>query len=411
MDKLSNEKRIEVAQLFILNHSYSEIEQITGVSHGSISTIIKQLLAGQLIIPGVPSEEVSNLRKLSIDLTKNDLVPSQALLGITLFERFTELGIEPSQFDQWAKLVQLYSPDDFPTKDFFEAALHLHELEEAEGKPFQDIADEYKSFKQKAGEMESELVSLDGKRKALTTEVESLTAEVSALEQKKVEAESSFNSQCVELKETQSKVTEAQEKHSSLSGKIENLHKERDKLQLEIGSKEESFIKLQETGLSEADLLHLVKLINGIAEEENIGADQVKDAFFSSLSQFKNYSGLQKAVQEEEKVLKGKKEQKASLTGEITELKNHRAVLRAEVGKSASGAAEQIHKAGEEAVSSIQKETDVIKGKMKSILKDTLETGLAVGEMMAIQKKGEEAGKELETLMTKVSQQLGGKSK
>jgi len=36
---------------------------------------------------------------------------------------------------------------------------------------------------------------------------------------------------------------------------------------------------------------------------------------------------------------------------------------------------------------------------MKSILKDTLETGLAVGEMMAIQKKGEEAGKELEEFM------------
>ena len=45
---------------------------------------------------------------------------------------------------------------------------------------------------------------------------------------------------------------------------------------------------------------------------------------------------------------------------------------------------------------------------MKSILKDTLETGLAVGEMMAIQKNSEEAGKELEEFMTKVKSQLGG---
>ena len=155
MDKISHEKRIEVARRLILKHSYSEIEQSIGVSHGSISTIIKQLRAGQLIIPGVLSEQVSNFRQLSIDLTKKELGPSQALLGITLFERFTEIGIEPPQFDQWAKLVQLCSPDDFSSKDFFEAALHLHELEEAAGKPFHYIADDYKSLTHNAGERES----------------------------------------------------------------------------------------------------------------------------------------------------------------------------------------------------------------------------------------------------------------
>ena len=185
MDKLSNEKKIEVARLFILNHSYSKIEKEIGISHGSISTIIKHLLAGQLIIPGVPSEEVSNLRQLSINLAKKGLEPSQALLGITFFERFTELGIEPPQFDHWAKLVKKYSADDSPAKDLFEAALHLHELEESESKPFQDIANEYKSLKQKVGEMESTVELLDGKRKTFTTKVESLTAEISALEQKR----------------------------------------------------------------------------------------------------------------------------------------------------------------------------------------------------------------------------------
>ncbi|MFC2047597.1 hypothetical protein ACFLTK_04925, partial [Chloroflexota bacterium] len=240
MEKLSSEIKIEIARLFILNHSYAEIEKKTGVSHGSISTITKQLLAGQIIIPGVPSGEVSNLRQLSIELAKKNLEPSQALLGTTMFERFTELGIEPAQFDQWAKLVKLCSSDDFPAKDFSEAALHLHELEETEGKPFQEIANEYKSLKQKVGGIESEVESLDGKRKTFTTEVESLTAEVSALEQKIMESESSFNTQCAELEESLAKVAKAQEEHSCLSGEIENLRKERDKLQLELGSKEES---------------------------------------------------------------------------------------------------------------------------------------------------------------------------
>jgi len=257
--------------------------------------------------------------------------------------------------------------------------------------------------------MESAVESLDRKRKTFTTEVESLKAEVSVLEQKKVEAESSFNSQCVELEEAKLMIAAAKEEHAHLSGETKDLLKKKDELLLEIGSKEESLIKLKETGLSEADLLHLVKLIEGIAEEENIGADQVKDAFFSSLSQFKNYSGLQKAVQEEKETLQATVKQKASLVGEVEELENRKLTLRAEIGASASAAAEQIHKAGKEAVASIQKQTDAIEGKMKSILKDTLETGLAVGKMMAIQKNSEEAGKELKALMTEVKWQLGGK--
>ena len=87
------------------------------------------------------------------------------------------------------------------------------------------------------------------------------------------------------------------------------------------------------------------------------------------------------------------------MLGEVAELEKRKFTLQTEIEASASGAAEQIRKAGEEAVCSIQKQTDAIEGKMKSILKDTLETGLAVGEMMAIQKKGEEAGKELEEFM------------
>ena len=95
--------------------------------------------------------------------------------------------------------------------------------------------------------------------------------------------------------------------------------------------------------------------------------------------------------------------------GEVAGLEKRKLTLQAEIEASASGAAEQINKAGEEAVSSIQKQTDAIKGKMKSILKDTLETGLSVGKMMVIQQNSEEAGKELEALMAEVKSQMGGK--
>ncbi len=409
MDTISHQKKLEVAMLYLRGNTYAEIETKTGISHGSISNIIKELLSGQLIIPGVPSDEVSDLHQLSVDLKKKGLEPSQALLGLTLFKKFNELGIVPSQFDQWSELVKAFAPDDFPAKDFFEAALNLHKLEEAEDKPFQEIAQEYTSMLQKVGEMGKEVDSLDVKKKGLAGEVESLKSEVSTLEHKKEEVKSSFEAESAELEQAKAIVAAAKEENAHLSGETKGLLKKKDELLLEIGSKEESVIKLKETGLSEEDLLHLRKLIEGIAEKENIGADQVKEEFFSALIHFGDFSGFKKASQDEAKTLQYMTKQKASILSEVAELENRRAVLQAEVGKSASAAAEQIREAGEEAVSIIQQEADSIKGEVKSILKDTLEAGLAVGEMVAIQKKGEEGVKELEEFVTEIRHRLEGK--
>jgi chromosome segregation ATPase len=201
-------------------------------------------------------------------------------------------------------------------------------------------------------------------------------------------------------------VTSAKEERAQLEVEIENLEKKRDELNLEVGTKEESLKKLKEMGFSEEELLHLRNLVEGIAEKENIDADQVKDEFFSALGQFVTFSGLKKATQEKSKELEDMTKQKASLAGEVTELENRRAALQSEVEKSASSAAGQIQQAGDKAVSAIQQEADAIRKGMKSILEDILLAGQAVAEMVAMQEKGEEAGKQLEELIAEVQHRL-----
>jgi len=404
--EISHENRLEVAMLYLRGNTYKEIETKTGLSHGSISNIVNKLLSGQLVIPGVPSDEVSDLHQLSVDLKKKNLEPSQALLGLTLFEKFNELGIVPSQFDQWSKLVKVCVPDDFPAKDFFETALHLHKLEEAENKPFQEIAQEYASMLQKVGEIRDEVDSLNVKKKGLAGEVESLTSEVSILEHKKEKVKSSLEAESAELEQAKQIVAVAKEEHTQLNEEVEDLLKKKDKLYSEVGSKEESLIKLKTIGLSEEDLLHLVKLLAGMAEGENVDTDQVKDEFFLSLDQFKNYSGLHKAVEEEGGNLQATVKQKAFVMGEIEELENRKATLQAEVENTASGAAKMIQEAGTEAVAYIRQEAGLIKEELTSILEKTLVTGLTVGEAAGLQKKGEKAGKELEDLIMEVTHQL-----
>jgi chromosome segregation ATPase len=406
---ISHEKKLEVARLYLLGYTYEKIEEESKVSHGSIANIVKELLAGKLIIPGVPADKVNDLHQLSIVLVKKGLDPSQALLGITLFERFSELGIEPSQLDRWSEQVELYAPEDITAKDFFQAALHLHELEEAEGKPFQEFEQEYIGMQQKMVEMGSEVDSLYEKKEGLAGEVESLKSEVGTLKNEREEIKSAVEAESAELEQAESVVTSAKEERAQLEVEIEKLKKKRDELNLEVGAKEQSLEKLKKIGLSEEDLLHLSNLVEAMAEKENIDADQVKDEFFSALGQFVTFSGLKKATQEKAKELEDMAEQKASLTGEVVELKSRRAALKAEVSQSASAAAEQIKEAGEEAVSAIQQEADAIREEVKSILGDVLDAGLAVGEMRGMLKQGEEAGKELEELVEKIQHQLKDK--
>ena len=143
MKELTNTQRLEAARYYLLGHSYKEIEDETGVSHGSVVNIVKEIEDGRLTIPGVPVDQVDDLRQLSFDLKKKSLKASQALLGITVFERLQELGITPEDLSRWSELVKTFAHVDFPAKDFFESAMRLHELEENQGKPFEELAEQY----------------------------------------------------------------------------------------------------------------------------------------------------------------------------------------------------------------------------------------------------------------------------
>ncbi|MFC2014789.1 hypothetical protein ACFLUP_02215 [Chloroflexota bacterium] len=408
MEPIQHDKRLEVGRYYLLGFTNAETEKKTGVSHGSVVTIIKELVSGHLIIPGVAADQVHDLRQLSIDMAKKGLDPSKALFGIALFERFTELGVAPDMVDKWAKLVKVFSPENFPAKDFFESALKLRQLEEAEGKPFENLLEEYDSMKQKVSEIESEVKLLNQTKTNLTGDVASLSSELKVLENEREEEKALLETQGVTLKETGAAVVDAQEKITLLNKEIEGLEKKKIKLGSEVDGKEKSLKSLQEMNFSEEDLLRLRNLIENMAKKDGADPEQVKDRFFSALNRFGDLSGIEKAVQEETKALGETVKQKSLMAGEIAELENRKAVLHGEVSESAAAAAVQIRGASEEAVSAIRQEADAIREEVKSILEDTLVAGLAVGEMRAVQKNGEEAGKELEELVMEVKRRMGG---
>lgn len=409
MREISRLKKYEVADYYLLGYSYGEIEAETGVSHGSIANIVQELESGRLTVAGTSLDRVSDLRQLSLDLRKKGLQPSQALLGLSLFERLRTLKITPEDLDNWSELVKRFAQPDFDPKDFFDAALRLHDLEKSQGKPFETLAEEYARLKEETDKLKSKVDSLDKNKIELIKEVEPLRSQLESLERAKSKLENEMGIQMTKLRELKLKVKEAEEEKAGIDRDTKDLQRRKVKLSSEVDGKEESLKRLNELGLSDEDLLRLTSFIERTGKNEGISGNQVKERFFSVLSLFEDVFGLETQRKAEmEEVTKLVKKQ-SILTGEIIELEKRKGILEGEIGDSISSTSQRIIDVGEKAVLQIQQQVDNIDTQLNRLFKDTLRVGEIVGEMQQIVKKGENAGQSLKDFLAEARGRLGAK--
>lgn len=409
MREISRLKKYEVADYYLLGYSYGEIEAETGVSHGSIANIVQELESGRLTVAGTSLDRVGDLRQLSLDLRKKGLQPSQALLGLSLFERLRTLKITPEDLDNWSELVKRFAQPDFDPKDFFDTALRLHDLEKSQGKPFETLAEEYARLKEETDKLKSKVDSLDKNKGKLIKEVEPLRSQLESLERAKSKLENEMGIQTTKLRELKLKVKEAEEEKAGIDRDTKDLQRRKVKLSSEVNGKEESLKRLNELGLSDEDLLRLTSFIERTGKNEGISGNQVKERFFSVLSLFEDASGLETQRKAEmEEVTKLVKKQ-SILTGEIIELEKRKGILEGEIGDSISSTSQRMIDMGEKAALQIQQQVDNIDTQLNRLFKDTLRVGEIVGEMQQIVKKGENAGQSLKDFLAEARGRLGAK--
>jgi chromosome segregation ATPase len=408
MKEIQRAKKLEVVQYYLLGYTYEEIKELTGVSHGSIANIIRDIENGKMVIPGTAFDQVNDLRQLSFDLKKKGLEPSQALLGISFFERLQKLGIVPESLGRWSELVKAFAPADFPAKDFFESAVRLHDLEENEGKSFEELTEEYRRLSERTEQLRTQADLLEKKKPELSQEVQSLSSQVVALERTTKELRGGVDIQEAKLQELRSRVREAREEKSRLDKEIKEFKRRMVRLSSEVDGKEESLRRLNDIGFSDEDLLRVRSLLEKMAEKEGTHANEVKENFFRALDYFDTLSELRKLAEKETETIKKMKNEQSFLTGEIAELENRKAVLQGETQESVSLASQVIRDASEEAVSQIRQEAEAIRNELKATLADILTAGAAVGEMKAMQRKGEQSCRELEAFLKEVKSRVEG---
>jgi chromosome segregation ATPase len=407
MKEISRVKKLEVAQYYILGYPYSDIENRSGVSHGSIVNIVKELEYGKLTIPGTSFDQANDLRQLSFDLKKKGLEPSQALLGLLLFDRLRVLEITPEFVDKWSQLAKKLLPVDFPVKDFIEAALRLDELEKGEGKPFATLAAEYARLEEGVAKLKLEVDSLVKNEEELIKKAGPLRSELESLERIKNRLENAVEIQTGRLNEQKSKTKETEEERSRLNRETKDLQRRRTKLSSEVDGREESLRRLNDIGLSDEDLLRITNFIERISKNEGISGNELKKKFLSALDLFKDITGLENRRKAEIQQLSELTKKESILSGEIDELNKKKGLLEGEIVGIISSTSQKVRAVGEDAASQIQQHVAGIKDQLNALLADALKAGKAIGEMRQALKKGEESEKSLSNFIEEVQNRLG----
>ena len=406
MKEIPGTKKLEIAQYYILGLSYKEIEAETGVSHGSIVNIVKELESGKLDIPGTPFDQVNDLRQLSLDLKKKGLSSSQALLGLSFFERIHNLGIVPEHLGHWAELMSKLTTIDFPAEDFLNAALRLHQLEKSEGKTCEVLIEEYEKAKEDLSQFKIEAGSLAEKRAILSKEVGSISSQLEGLKKTKGKLEAEVDGLTIKVKDLKSKADENRAESQQLAKEVRQLKRRKVKLSSEVNGKEESLIRLNDIGFLDEDLLRLRAFIERMAKDSGVGQKEVKEEFLVTLGTFKDIAELQKCQAAETEVLKNLTKERATLTGEIAGLAKQRDTLRGEIEESASSAVKEITDTGEKAVIQLRQQAEGMKGQLDGLVVQALRVAGVIGEMNAMIKKGEASGKSLNSFIEEVRVKL-----
>jgi len=407
MREISRAKKLEIAQFYILGYPYSDIENRTGVSHGSVANIVKELEDGKLITPGTSFDQVNDLRQLSFDLKKKGLEPSQALLGLILFDRFRVLEITPELVDKWSELAKKLLPVDFSAKDFLEAALRLDELEKHEGRPFATLAEEYVRLKEDIDKLKLEIDSLIKKREELIKKEGPLRSELESLQRTKNRIENAVEIQTTKLSELKLKTKETLEEMSRLSKEAQDLQIRKTKLSSEVGDREELLGRLNAIGLSEEDLLRITTFIEKTSKKEGISGNKLRKRFLSVLGLFEDISGLENRRKAETQQVNKLIKKESILSGEIAELGKKKRLLEGEIVAVISSTLQRVRDIGEDAALQIQQQVADIKNQLNALLADALKAGKAIGEMRQVLKKGEESEQSLSNFIEEVQRRLG----
>ena len=343
MPAITARKKMTVGRLYLQAFSYQEIVGRTGISKGSVVSILADLKSGQFDDLENISDEVDALREIRVELRKRDLSLSQTILGLSAFQGIEALGVQPADIKSVVEMCQRLKPEGTETQDFVAAVSAVVEVEQRTGMIPNELEARVGELEGRYHMLEQRCKELDPMSKEveiLTEQRDSLITQLPALEMEAKKVKESLDAELEKrterLQKLQSQVADTEQLIGQMGRRV--LDQQGSLQQISYRSDQASYDlkRILSLGLSENELPELATGLASAAYHHNIEPTQFQEWLFTCLDQASSLLGLDtminarrdELIKEERKLATARKNQEA-LAAELKTLKKQGAEERA----------------------------------------------------------------------------------
>ena len=169
VEMINPETRMFVLYLWFLGKKIEDIANQSKVSVSSVRNFVDGLKAGKYPEFKGFLPYLEGMRYLAKQMESNKLGLPQAITGLSVFNALVELGLEPEKLLELFRLLQRIAPQDFPQKEFVQAALRIAALEKETGLSYSELDDS-------ATRLKTEIPELEARKTTLADNIGSLKA-------------------------------------------------------------------------------------------------------------------------------------------------------------------------------------------------------------------------------------------
>jgi len=139
MKALSLRQKETVIKLFLQGYTYDDICQKVGIGKGSAISIIDDFREGGIQPTPDMTEYIEELRRLAVDLKKQNSNVAEVKALLRLQGKIEEMGVEGQQVENWLEICRKIASDTVSNSQFIKAALELARLTSQRGCSYESL--------------------------------------------------------------------------------------------------------------------------------------------------------------------------------------------------------------------------------------------------------------------------------
>lgn len=380
MERLSAKKKDAIIGQYLSGMAYDAIGAKSGVSKGTVANIVAELRAGKFPEAAGVTEQIEQLRELSLDLKRANLTPGQCAVGLMVLSRINECGLDPADINRWPDILKSVE-NEGEAQEFVRLVYSIGEVQQRTGLSLDALDSKVHDLEKKAADLGPVSAKLAGCQKQLgelTRQRELLESAITGLEGKR--------------KLLDPQVKDLEKREQDLSRRIKNMEPRADKAETTLAALSKEMQKLEDIGFTFESLAEFSQRVKVIAERHAVKPAEVRERLSHELENLDQALGLEALINSRQQELVEQRRLVAKARQELETTKAAVSSLKQEKANLEASIKETTEWVGREIVSIMPLARDTIDQLAKELRRGV---DKVVAEVHQLRDKSLEVGKEV----------------